>query len=113
MSFPPLKSIVTFESDAASLAMGVPSPVDFSKPLDRRLCVCGTVVAVRPMEPSGPGKVPSAAVTVEGRTKKRVTIDGAGCLLKVWSTWAEALAEVKRCNGTTPAALPVGGRKTG
>lgn len=106
MSFPAVGSIVTFESDADSLALGVPKPVDFSAPLDRRLCVCGTVVAVKPMAPTGPGKVPTAAVTVRGRTGKEVVIDGAACLLKVWGTWGEAIAETKRCNRSTPAPLP-------
>lgn len=107
MSFPAIGAVVTFESDADSLALGLPKPVDFSAPLDRRLCVCGTVLEVRPMDPVHPGNVPTAAVVVRGRTGKEVTIDGAGCLLKVHATWAEALAEVKRCNGSKPAALPV------
>lgn len=106
MNFPPIGGIVTFESDAASLALGVPSPVDFNAPLDRRVCVCGTVVAVQPMTPTGSGKVPTAAVTVRGRTGREVTIDGAACLLKVWPTWAEALAELARCNRSKPRGLP-------
>lgn len=110
--FPPIGSICTFTCERGSLELGVPTPYAPGSPKDRRTTACGTVVEVKPMEPYGPGKIPTAAVTVEGRTKKRVTIDGAGCDLKVWASWSEALAEVKRLNGTTATASPAGRKPT-
>ena len=104
--FPPLGAVVTFEADRAALELGAPVPVRYDHPLDRLVCVAGTVVEVKPMEPHGAGKVPTVAVTIECRTKKRVTIDGAGCYLRVWPGWTEALAEVARCNGSTTAHSP-------
>lgn len=109
-AFPPLGAIVSFECDRASLEIGMPSPYDWTHPMDKRVAACGKVVAVAPMQPHGPGKIPTAAVTIEGRTGKRVTIDGAGCRLKVWPGWTEAVAHVQSFNRSTPPGLSAGGK---
>lgn len=97
-TFPPLGTIVTFQTDKQSLQLGTPVPVRWDHPLDQLITACGKVVEVRPIKPHGPGKVPTAAVTVEGRSKKRLTIDGAGCYLHVWPGWDEAIAACKLAN---------------
>lgn len=112
-AFPKVGQLVSFEADRASLELGVPVPAAWDHPADRLCCAVGTVVDVRPMEPHGPGAIPTACVTIEGRSGKRVAIDGAGCRLKVWGTWAEALAEAKRVNGPKAATLPKAGKGAG
>lgn len=113
--FPPIGGIVTFTCERDSLSLGAPMPID-SVMDPRALTVAGTVIDVKPAPSYGPGAIPSAYVTIEGRTKKRVTIDGAACSLRVWATWAEALAECQRMNGlngATAPALPAASRRTG
>lgn len=95
--FPPVGAWVTFTCGRDSLALGVPTPVDsVFDPVAQT--VAGKVVSVKPMAPFGPGKIPTAAVTIKGRSGKVVTIDGAAMRLKVWDSEEQALAAINRTN---------------
>lgn len=78
--------IVSFLANPSSVALGL--PVCDSK--DKVCVFTGTVVGVAPMEPHGPGKVPTAAVKVRGQSGKVVTVDGAGVYLREHATLEEA-----------------------
>lgn len=105
--FPPVGAFVTFCVTPDSMALRLPSQEPKGTPLR---CFAGKVVKVAPMQPYGPGKIPTAAVTVEGfATKLRVVIDGAACDLKAWGSRDAALAEVGRFNRSVAAGLPRAG----
>lgn len=94
-AFPQLGDICTFAVTNESMALGLPS----LEPAGAKLVTfAGEVVKVSPMVPFGPGKIPTAAVTVKGRTGRTVVIDGAACDLRVWKTWDAALKATKEAN---------------
>lgn len=78
--------IVSFVANPDSVALGLPL-CDTTK---KMAMFFGTVVGVAPMQPHGKGKVPTAAVTVRGKTGRKVTIDGAACYLAEHASFAEA-----------------------
>src|SRR5690554_5102224 len=104
MAFPAPGTIVTFTAAKGSLALGLPAPVDsVFDPVAQT--VAGTVVRTQPAPPHGPGAIPNAYVTVQGRSGKQVTIDAVACHLRTWASWDEALAEVARLNRATRQGL--------
>lgn len=86
-AWPQVGMIVSFVANPDSVALGLPE-------CDRTRKVamfCGTVVGVKAMVPHGPGKIPTAAVSVRGRrTSRVVTIDGVACFLAEHASFTEA-----------------------
>lgn len=109
--FPPKGAIVTFVSARGSLELGVPVPVD-SVFDPKAVMAAGTVVNVKPMEPFGPGKIPTAAVTIKGRSGKTVTVDGVACRVEARDTWDEALAACQAFNRPPSARFTAPVRRT-
>jgi hypothetical protein len=87
-------AIVTFDVTAESLALGLPAQ-EAGKRLRRFV---GEVVDNQPMQPFGPGAIPTRAVSIRGKTGKTVTVDGVAVDLKEWSGWTSANAACKDFN---------------
>lgn len=89
MSFPPQPgSWVSFFADPASVALCL--PVAGAK------VFCGQVVETKEAPPLEPGGVPTCAVTVRGRTGKRVTVCFSSTYMRVHASKEEAIAETQR-----------------
>lgn len=92
--FPRVGAIVTFTCSAASMALRLPQ----QEPGEPLHCYVGKVTKVAPMKPYGPGKIPTAAVTVQGRTGLFVVVDGVAVDLMDWPSWGAAQEAAARFN---------------
>jgi hypothetical protein len=73
-------------------------------PVPGRARVCGEVIAVKPMANCQPGNVPTAAVTVRGRSGKTMVIDFSASFARVHGDQAAA---VLACTPRDPALPPL------
>lgn len=65
-----------------SCPRGVPKP---------RSAIVGVVVSVAPLPPSEPGSVPTAALTIRGRSGKELVVSITDHYCSPFPTWAEAI----------------------
>lgn len=85
---------ISFLVEPGSAGMLVPNP--------GRARACGEVIGVKPMANCQPGNVPTAAVTVRGRSGRTMVVDFSACFARVHATQAEAVAATKE-----PTTVPL------